>query len=165
MIKLETDEIPALLGIDGVATLYGVPPGTAYSWSARGQIGKPDAVVSRRALWRRDRFPDEPSATRLDLIDQTARPPLPVVLLGPAGVAEAFHVQPRTIEAWRRRARDLPATSPERPPAPLMVVALTPIWAAAQWRPYADAKGKRYAPPTLTAWRKQQKDLINKHRG
>lgn len=151
--------VPRLIGVDGIAKLFNVPPNTAYSWAARGQLGKADAKLSRRSLWLADRFPD-PDPTRLDLIDKGARPPLPVVLLGPAELATAFHVQMRTIEAWRRRARDLPADDPMRPPAPLFVVSLTPIWVGADWKPYASARGKSFDLPTLAAWRKQQKAVL-----
>lgn len=153
-------DIPELVGVDGIAKLFGVPPNTAYSWAARGQLGKADAKLSRRSMWRADRFPDDPDRNQLDKIDKGFRPPLPVVLLGPAELAEAFDVQMRTVEAWRRRARDLPADDPMRPPLPRFVISLTPIWVGADWRPYATARGKPFNLPTLTAWRKQQKAVL-----
>lgn len=153
-------EIPTLLGVDRIARLFDVPPNTAYSWAARGQLGTADVKLSRRSMWLADRFPPDPDPARLDLIDKGARPPFPVVLLGPAEVAAAFNVQLRTVEAWRRRARDLPADDPMRPPAPLFVVSLTPIWVGADWRPYAAARRKSFDLPSLTAWRKQQKAAL-----
>lgn len=155
-------KIPALVGVDKIAKLFRVSPNTAYSWAARGQLGTADAKLSSRSLWLLDRFPDAPDPKRLDLVDKGPRPPLPVVLAGPAELAAAFNVQARTIEAWRRRARDLPAGDPLRPPEPLLIVSLTPVWVAADWRPYAAARGKPFDLPTLTAWRKAQKAAVSK---
>lgn len=156
----EHAQLPALIGIDGIADLYGVPINTAYSWIPRGQLGKADVKVSRRLLWHADRFPEEPDPTRLDLIDKGPRPPFPVVLMSLADIAAAFNVQRATVEAWRRLARDLPASDPTRPPDPVLIVSTVPIWRADDWRGFALEKGKRYRPPTLTAWRKAQKAAL-----
>lgn len=154
------ETLPALVGVDGVARLYAVSPNTAYSWSARGQLGTPDLRVSNRALWYADRFPPEPDARRLDQIDRGPRPFYPAVLMGPRELSAAFGVQPRTIEQWRRRARDAQAQGDEMPPEPLMVVSLTPIWTAAGWQPYAAAKRKRFVVPSMSLWRREQRALI-----
>lgn len=150
-------EIPNLIGIDGIAELFQVPRNTAYSWAARGRLGKADAKLSTRAMWHADRFPEHPDPTRLDLIDKGRRPPISVVLLGQMELAEAFRVQLATIEAWRRRARDLPAGDPLKTPDPRFEISVTPIWVAEDWKPYAVARRRWYDPPTLAAWHKQQK--------
>lgn len=149
-------ETPPLLGVDGVAVLYGVSPSTAYSWAARGHLGTPDLSISRRSVWRRDRFPAVPVPRKLGQVDKGPRPPYPVILLGPVELSKAFHIQPRTIDAWRRRARDTQASGDLMTPEPFLTVSLTPIWIAESWNAYALARCIRYDPPTMAQWRRDQ---------
>lgn len=162
VIHLAADELPPLIGVDSVAKRYSVSPNTAYSWSARGQLGRPDLVVSGRALWYAGRFPEQGDPKRLDLIDQGPRPLYPVVLAGPKELAERFGVKPRTIETWRRRARDarLSVDDPRRTPDPILTVSLTPVWVAADWQPYAVARRRYYTVPTRTEWQREQRRAI-----
>lgn len=161
---MEQIAIPELMGVDGVIRMYGVRPSTVYSWALRGQLGRPDAKVSKRALWLRARFPDPSPELKLtqipDLIDRGRRPLIPVVLVGPMEVAAAFEVQTKTVEAWRRNSRDLPPDHHLCTPVPLLLAGQTPIWPAEAWEPYAERRRIAYTPLTLGEWRRDQRLAI-----
>lgn len=157
---MSTEPVPELIGVDAVIRMYGVRPNTAYSWASRGKIGRPDAKVSKRALWLKSRFPKPrigmEHAELLAKIDHGRRPLLTVVLVGPMEVAAAFEVQTKTVEAWRRNARGLRPYDPMSTPEPLVVVSQTPIWVAEDWEPYAERRRIAYTPLSLVEWRREQ---------
>lgn len=142
---IEKTALPALIGLEGIAELYRVKPNTVYSWRRRGRFGEePDAEVSGKAIYYADRFrnPDDP--TDIDLGERPALPPL----MGIKDVAEAFGVGVNAVEKWGLRTRDTQAPETATPPPPRLVISYTPIWLPDDWRPFAEATGRPYNPPT-----------------
>lgn len=133
--KIGQENLPDIIGLDGLITKFGVSQNTIYSRHRRGAYGTPDKVVSGTPIWWADRF----AGLEIDL---GPRPPLPV-LLGPLEVAEAFDVKRTTIAIWQRRTRDRDVKTPE----PALVISHTPIWLPEQWLPFAKATGRPYNPP------------------
>jgi hypothetical protein len=142
VITIESTQLPALIGLEGITSLYGSKPNTVYAWKRRGRFGPPDAEVSGKALWYADRFRDPDDPKDIDLGERPALPPL----MGIADVAVAFDVTVHAVEQWHKRTRDADDATPS-PPAPRLTISYAPIWLPEDWQPFADATGKPYNPP------------------
>lgn len=142
MITIETQALPALIGLEGIITLYGRKPNTVYGWKGRGRFGEPDAVVSGKPIWYADRFRNPADPKDIDLGERPALPPL----MGTADVAKAFGVTVDAVDQWFKRTRDAHDTTPT-PPDPRLTISYTPIWLPDDWRPFAEATNREYNPP------------------
>ncbi|MBT2226232.1 hypothetical protein [Nonomuraea sp. NEAU-A123] len=143
MITIESMQLPALIGLEGIASLYQRKPNTIYAWKRRGKFGKPDLEVSGKSVWYADRFRNPEDPTDIDLGERPALPPI----LGIADVATAFDVTVHAVEAWHKRTRDADEASTPAPPPPRLTISYAPMWLPEDWRPFAEATGRPYNPP------------------
>jgi hypothetical protein len=143
VITIENVQLPALIGLEGIAEFYRVPRNTVYTWKRRGRFGPPDREVSGKGIWYADRFrnPDDPKD--IDLGERPALPPI----MGIADVAGAFGVTVHAVENWHKRTRDADEASTPAPPAPRLTISYAPMWLPEDWRPFAEATGRPYNPP------------------
>ncbi|MBP2703547.1 hypothetical protein JOL79_07005 [Microbispora sp. RL4-1S] len=141
-----------LIGLGGIAALWGKTREAVYSMNRRGKFGEPDWYVGVTAegdavpVWLAERFGQATGE-----VDTATREGLPD-LVGMEEIAVGLDVQRRTVEQMRARGRkDIPT------PQPYTLVGRTPVWWAESWQEFARLTGR---PWSLTRLRKVRRDRL-----